>query len=124
MHEDKLETMELALKEQAEEQAKTNQLLRDQTAMIHLLRTEVSTFSEKLDNQRITVNTDTSPIQEIMKRGISNINFVAEKTLDKQRSNIWHIFFQSDAKKWAVILVVAITFLTYLYLFCSNWLRR
>jgi len=124
MEENKLETLELAVKEQAEEQAKTNQLLRDFATHINLLRNEMSSFKEKLNYQNITVKTDTRTIQEIMDRGISNINFTVEKAMEKQRSNIWQVFFQSDAKKWVVILVVAITFLTYLYMFSVHCLEK
>jgi hypothetical protein len=124
MEENKLEMLEMVVKEQAEEQAKTNQLINDLITKVNLLRNEVSGFNEKLDNQNITVKTDTQPIEEIITGGILKISLMIERVLDKQRSNIWQIFFQSDAKKWAVILAVAITFLTYLYWFSLDCLKK
>lgn len=124
MDEDKIETMELAIREQAEEQAKTNQLIRDQMTLISLLRNEIGIFSEKLNNQSITVNTDTRPVQEVVDKGILKMSLIVDRAVEKNRTNFWQLFFQSDAPKWAVILAIAITFLTYLYMFCSSLLRK
>lgn len=124
MNEDKFETMELAVREQAEEQAKTNQLIRDQMTLISLLRNEMSTFSEKLNNQSVTVNTDTRPVQEVVDKGILKMSLIVDRAIEKTRSNFWQLFFQSDAIKWVVKLAVAFTFLTYSYMFCSDWLQK
>ena len=124
MEENKLETLELAAKEQAEEQAKTNQQLNDLITNVNHLRNEMSSFNEKLNNQNITVEVDTRPIQEIITGGILKISLIIERAMEKQRSNIWQVFLQSDAKNWFVILVVAIIFLTYLYMFSLHCLKR
>ena len=124
MVEDKIETMELAIREQAQEQAKTNQLIRDQMTLISLLRNEIAIFSDKLNNQSITVNTDTRPVQEVVDKGILKMSLIVDRAVEKNRTNFWQLFFQSDTPKWAVILAIAITFLTYLYMFCSSLLRK
>lgn len=117
MNEDKFETIELAVKEQSDELVKINQQLRDLFTTVNLLRNVVSDFQEKLNSQNITVNADTRPIQKIIDSAFLNMSLMIEKALSKMRSNFWQVFLQSDAKKWVVILVVAIFFLTYLYKF-------
>lgn len=124
MNEDKFETMELAVKEQSDELVKINQQLRDLFTTVNLLRNVVSDFQEKLNSQNITVNADTQPIQEMIDGALLKISYMIEKALEKQRSNNWQIFLQSDAKKWLVILVVAIIFLTYLYNFLLHYFNR
>ena len=124
MEENKLETLELAVKEQAEEQAKTNQLIREQMTQISLLSNQMSTFSEKFNNQNVTVHTDTRPVQEVVDKGILKMSLIVDRAVEKNRSNFWQLFFQSDAIKWAVILVVASIFLIYLYKFGVNYLEK
>ena len=117
MNEDKLETLELAIKEQAEELTKLSQQTQDLISTVTILKDVVGSFSEKLATQKITVEADTRPVQKIVESAILKINFMIENVLDKKRPNNLQVFFQSDAKKWAVILVVTVIFLTYLYWF-------
>ncbi|MCW3094352.1 MAG: hypothetical protein JWP81_5421 [Ferruginibacter sp.] len=56
-------------------------------------------------------------MQQTLENGIADIKFRVEMLTKKPESNNLRVFLESDAKKWAVILLVAITFLTYLYLF-------
>lgn len=60
---------------------------------------------------------DIKPIREAMESAMSEIKTFLNTQLQKQWSNNWRVFLESDAKKWAVYLVVALTFLSYLYFF-------
>jgi hypothetical protein len=124
MNEDKFETMELAVREQAEEQAETNQLLKELTTEVNVLRNEVSGFNEKLNNQNITVNTDTRPIQKIIESAFSNMGLMVEKASSKMRTNFWQLYFQMNGPKWTVILLIALTFLFLTYNFSSLCLKK
>lgn len=124
MNEDKFETLELAVKEQSEELAKYIQQIQDLISIVNVIRGDVGSFSEKLDNQNITVEADTRPVQKIIESAFSKMQFIIAGTLEKKRPNNLQVFLQSDAKKWAVILVVAVTFLTYLYWFSLHYLGR
>jgi hypothetical protein len=114
MNEDKFETLELAIKEQAEELTKLSQQTQDLISIVTILKDVVGSFSEKLATQKITVEADTRPVQKIVESAILKINFMIENVLDKKRPNNLQAFFQSDAKKWAVILLVTVIFLSYL----------
>ena len=124
MNEDKYEMLELAVKEQAEELTKLSQRIQDLISIVTSLRDTVGSFSEKLTTQKITVETDTRPVQKIVESAFLKINFLMENALEKKRPNNLQVFFQSDAKKWAVILVVVFTFLTYLYWFSLHYLGK
>jgi hypothetical protein len=124
MNEDKFETLELAIKEQAEELTKLSQQTQDLISIVTILKNVVDSFSEKLANQKITVEADTRPVQKIVESAILKISFMIENVLDKKRPNNLQVFFQSDAKKWAVILVVTVIFLTYLYWFSLHSLAK
>ena len=56
-------------------------------------------------------------IQQTLENGMNYIKLHVEMLTQKPGSNNLRVFLESDAKKWAVILLIAITFLTYLYLF-------
>lgn len=82
---------------------------------------KISSFEEKLKNQTINVREpDTRPIKEIVDKGFKDTNQLLDLKLNKVPENNWRLFLQSDAKKWVVFLLVAILFLTYLYLFATN----
>lgn len=124
MNEDKFEMLELAVKDQAEELAKASQQIHEIFLIVNEFKGNVSGIYQKLDTQNITVEADTRPIQKIIESAFLKINFKIENALDKKQPNNLQVFFQSDAKKWAVILVVAIIFLTYLYWFSLHYLGR
>jgi hypothetical protein len=62
-------------------------------------------------------NTDTVSVQNSIDKVISEMKLLVEISKPKPQSNNLRIFLESDAKKWAVYLLVAFTFLTYLYLY-------
>ncbi|AEW02224.1 hypothetical protein A4D02_34680 [Niastella koreensis] len=124
MNEDKLEMLELAVKEQAEEMTKLSQQTQDLISIVTNLRDTVGTFSEKQATQKITVEADTRPFQKIVESAFLKINFMIENALQNKRPNNLQVFFQSDANKWAVILVITVIFLTYSYWFSLHYLGR
>ncbi|OQP65856.1 hypothetical protein A3860_14780 [Niastella vici] len=122
MNEDKYETLELAVKEQAEELTKLSQQIQDLVSIVSILKDTVGSFSEKLATQKITAEADTRPVQKIVDSAFLKINFMFENALQNKRPNNLQVFFQSDAKKWAVIMVITVIFLTYSYWFSLHYL--
>ena len=73
-------------------------------------------IEKEMKNQKTDlIPVDIKPIQQAVERGITDIRLSIHSQLQKPQSNNWRVFLESDAKKWAVILVVALAFLTYLY---------
>jgi hypothetical protein len=66
------------------------------------------------------VPVDLKPIQQVVEKGISDIRIFLLTQQQKPASNNWRVFMESDAKKWAAYLIMALTFLTYLYLFVTR----
>ena len=121
MIENQFETMELAVKEQVEELARVNDEIRNLTAGVKLLENKIDGFAEKLGNQNITVNTDTRPFQKMLDGHLSNVNVVIDRALNKIRTNVWQLYFQTNGPKWTVILVSIVTFMVLTYrLFASS----
>lgn len=82
------------------------------------LKIQMEGIERGMKNQKASVTpVDIKPIQKSLERGITDIRLSIHRQLQKQEPNNWRIFLESDAKKWVVILLVAVTFLTYLYLF-------
>ena len=104
------------------------ELLENQKEIAHAQTEMMSVFQELkiqikgIENEMKIQKTDLipvdlKPIQQAVERGITDIRLSIHTQLQKHESNNWRIFLESDAKKWAVYLVVALTFLTYLYCF-------
>jgi hypothetical protein len=113
--------LELVLNEILEQQKEANKINSGIIEALNHLSGKVSSFDEKLGNQTINVREpDTGPIKEIVEKGFKDANQILDLRLNKVRESNWRLFLQSDAKKWVVILLVAILFLTYLYLFATH----
>ncbi len=83
---------------------------------------ELKIQMDEIENGMKNQNTDVipagiKPIQQALEKGITEIRLLFHSQIQKQQSSNWRIFLESDAKKWAVYLLVALTFLTYLYWF-------
>jgi hypothetical protein len=115
MNEDKMETMELAVREQAQELTRISQEIGNITESLNLLRKEITSFSEKLNNHNVAVNTDTRPIQKILDGALLNMTHMVERALNKVRTNVWQLYFQMNGTKWTVVLLVILTFLFFAY---------
>jgi hypothetical protein len=124
MMENNFETMELAVKEQAEELARVNEEIRNITAVVKVLADKIDSFADKLGTQNITVHTDTRPVQKMLDGYLSNMNVVAERALNKMRTNVWQLYFQTNGPKWTVILISIITFMVLTYRLFASWLEK
>jgi len=82
------------------------------------LKIQMEVIERGLKNSKTDVTpVDIKPILQAVESGIADIKSLLEMSLQKTTTNNLRVFLESDAKKWAVILLVAVTFLTYLYLF-------
>ena len=71
------DTLELVLKEMLEEQKNANKINTDLISAINQLTTKVNSFNEKLETQEIIAPpADTKPFQEIIKKGITQMQWV------------------------------------------------
>jgi hypothetical protein len=121
MNENKMETIELAVREQAQELTKISQEISSVTESLNLLRHEVTSFSEKLKRQNV-VNTDTRPIESKLDGALLNMNQMIERALNKMRTNVWQLYFQMNGPKWTVVLLVVLTFLFLAYNLWSDFI--
>ena len=108
-----------------------SELLDNQKEIARMQKELMDTFQE-LNNrmegiasgmQNLKTNTmplDLKPIQQAVERGITDIRLSIHSQLQKPASNNWRVFMESDAKKWAAYLIIALTFLTYLYWFATH----
>ena len=85
---------------------------------IQALKTQVEEIETALKNQaQKEIIIDTKPVQQLMDSRLNEIKLWLEMLLKKKQTDNLLVFLESDAKKWTVYLLVAITFLTYLYWF-------
>ena len=112
------EQMLTVLAEVLEEQKEMN---RTQLETLELLRTieveskQVADCSGKLNTAVTTI--ESKVFEQAMERLKNEMKvWVAAQRLNNQQNNL-RVFMESDAKKWAVYLAVALVFLTYLYWF-------
>jgi hypothetical protein len=101
-------------KEIARVQAKTMMAIQE-------LKIQTEGIESAVKNQKpIVTPVDIKPIQQTVERSIADIKFLVEMLGRKSQSNNMRVFLESDAKKWAVILIIALVFLTYLFCFAIH----
>jgi len=89
---------------------------RETLSVLQELKNKMDGIENSVKNRKSEVTpVDLKPIQQSLERGITEIKLSIHAQLKKPEQSNWRIFLESDAKKWAVYLVVALTFLTYLY---------
>jgi hypothetical protein len=94
---------------------------KDELILLRKLSNEIEEISRTIQNQKAEIlPIDLKPIQQGIEKGISDIRIFLLTQHQKPESNNWRVFMESDAKKWAVVLVVALAFLTYSYLFVTH----
>ena len=106
------------LTELLEEQKEMNRSQAEATMAIQQLNAKIESVEEALKNQQ-TANPqiDLKPIQQSIERTLVHIKLSIDMLMQKPPSNNLRVFMESDAKKWAVYLLVATIFLTYLFFF-------
>jgi hypothetical protein len=124
------ETLQLVLEEHTQEQANNTKAVNDLVAAVNLLTGKVKGFDEKMDKPKaIIVSADTRPIQEIMKKGITDIKLtVGTKSQPVVKKFQILLFPEQDAKlfykivfgRWFLFLVLMLI-ITSLYNFSVHW---
>lgn len=89
---------------------------KENLRVLHELKSKMDGIESQVKNQKPVVTpVDIKPIQQSLERGITEIKLSIHAQLKNTEQSNWRIFLETDAKKWAVYLVVTLTFLTYLY---------
>ena len=124
------ETLQLVLEEHTQEQANNTKAVNDLVAAVNLLTGKVKGFDEKMDKPKpIIVSADTRPIQEIMKKGLTDIKLtVGSKPLPVVKKFQLLLFPEQDAKlfykivfgRWFLFLVLMLLIIN-LYNFSVHW---
>jgi hypothetical protein len=115
------EAFEIVLKEFVEEQANINKSNADIITAVNQLTGRVNGFAETLKNQKIVVpEPDTKAMYQVVRNGTEDVKILIETMLNRFKSNNMRVFLESDAKKWAVILILGVVFLTYMYILMSH----
>jgi len=112
------EQMKAVLNEVLENQL---ELSRSQTEMLGAIQQ----LKAKLQGLEISLKSraenspllDSRTIQQAVNNGMAEIKLLLQAYTAKPASNNLRVFMESDAKKWAVILIISVFFLTYLYWF-------
>ncbi len=118
------EILEIVLKEILEEQHQTHQLQEQILAAFTLLTKKLDVIENSLNTHNASIpSVDIIHIQQKIDLITSQIKLWMETLFKKVHSNNVRIFLESDAKKWAVILIVAITCLTYIYNLGVRWME-
>jgi len=109
------------LTELLEEQKEMNRSQAETTVAIQQLTAKMEAVENATKNQQSTAPLiDLKPLQESIERKLTHIQLCIDLLMQKPPSNNLRVFMESDAKKWAVYLLVAIIFLTYLYCFATR----
>jgi hypothetical protein len=124
------ETLQLVLEEHTQEQANNTKAVNDLVAAVNLLTGKVKEFDEKMDKPKpIIVSADTRPIQEIMKKGITDMKLtVGTKPQPVVKKFQLLLFPEQDAKlfykivfgRWFLFLVLMLLIIN-LYNFSVHW---
>jgi len=124
------DSLQLVLEEFAGEQAQNTKSVNDLVLAVNGLTAKVKQLEEKLGKpQPVTVSTDTTPIQDIMKKGIVDMKLiVATRPKTVARKFQLLLFPEQDAKlfykvvfgRWFLMLVIML-FLTNLYKWGIHW---
>jgi len=109
------------LTELLEEQKEMNRSQAETTMAIQQLKAKIDSVEEAIKNQQAaTSQIDLKPIQQSIERSFAHLKLSMDILMQKPPSNNLRVFMESDAKKWAVYLLIGHTFLTYLYWFSTH----
>jgi hypothetical protein len=124
------ETLQLVLEEHTQEQAGNTKAVNDLVAAVNILTGKVKELDEKMDKPKpIIVSADTRPIQEIMKKGLTDIKLtVGSKPQPVVKKFQILLFPEQDAKlfykivfgRWFLFLVLMLLIIN-LYNFSVHW---
>ncbi|WP_431215150.1 hypothetical protein ACQ86N_10750 [Puia sp. P3] len=123
-------TIQLVLEEHTQEQVYNTKAVNDLVAAVNTLTGKVKGLEEKLDEPKpINVSADTRPVQEIVKKGVTDMKFiVGTKPVPVVKKFQILLFPEQDAKlfykivfgRWFLFLVLMLL-ITNLYQFSVHW---
>jgi len=104
------------------------EILEDQKEIMSLQKEVIETMKafkeslQKIESSATNPQTrgesiDIKSAEQLFEKEISELKILRENLKQKTTQNNLRVFLESDAKRWAVYAVVALTFLTYLYWF-------
>ncbi|HET6254711.1 MAG TPA: hypothetical protein VFE32_11585 [Puia sp.] len=124
------QTIQLVLEEHTQEQVNNTKAVNDLISAVNILTGRVNDFDAKLDKPKPTiVSADTRPVQEIVKKGVTDIKFiVGTKPVPVVKKFQILLFPEQDAKlfykivfgRWFLFLVLMLL-MTDLYKFSVHW---
>jgi hypothetical protein len=124
------QTIQLVLEEHTQEQANNTKAVNDLVAAVNTLTGRVNDLDAKLDEPKpIIVSADTRPVQEIVKKGVTDMKFiVGTKPVPVVKKLQILLFPEQDAKlfykivfgRWFLFLVLMLL-TTDVYDFSIHW---
>src|ERR1700712_5115969 len=91
---------------------------KDEMIVLRKLSNELEEMKISIQNQKTElVPVDLKPIQQVVEKGITDIRIFLLTQPQKPESNNWRVFMESDAKRWAAYLIMAVTFFTFFFFF-------
>jgi len=124
------ETLQLVLEEHTQEQVNNTKAINDLITAVNSLTGKFKEFEEKLERpKQVNVSTDTRPIQEIMKKGVTDMRIIAgTKPVPVVKKFQLLLFPERDAKlfynivfgRWFLFLILMLL-ITNLYNFSVHW---
>lgn len=126
------EHIEIVMNEFSEELKTTNKAVTDMATAFNALQHKVASFEEKLANQHLTATADTAPIQDIVKKGMTDALLIAArqpKSLTKKFQIL--LFPEQDAElfykivfgRWFLLVVIALA-IGDIYKLGSLWIEK
>src|SRR6185312_5140418 len=130
MEDPEKKTIQLVLEEHTQEQVNNTKAVIDLVAAVNTLTRKVKELEEKLDEPKpINVSVDTQPVQQIVKKGVTDIKFiVGAKPAPIVKKFQILLFPEQDAKlfykiafgRWFLFLVLLLL-ISDLYKFSVHW---
>jgi len=124
------DTLQLVLEEYTQEQAGNTKAVNDLITVVNGLSGKFKEFEEKIEKPKsVNVSTDTRPIQDIVRKGITDISLTVAaqpKSIVKKFQIL--LFPEQDAKlfykvvfgRWLLLLTIML-FITNLYKWGVHW---
>jgi len=113
-----METLELAVKEVLEEQAKTSQFSDNLIAAVNNLRTAVNEIKQKLEYQKIALSEgDKKYLNELFDNKFHDQVFQIDARLEKRHPHKLQAILETIIKNGFVKLFLGFLLLTYFFLF-------
>lgn len=118
MDSNKMETMEMAVKELLEEQAKANQLTENLITTVNNLRAAINEVKQKQEDQQITLSEhDKKYIDELLRNNFYTHLVHIDSRLKKVKPQYLQVITETIIKDGFVKLFLGALLLTYIFFF-------